>query len=236
MATRLYLHRASSAVGGTLPATNASVSSTAPTWTPGTTNGAALTPLLTNLTMNTIISAVAQTSLAYATFASVAAQPQPFLRWVSEPLDAQSISSQTITVSIGTSESSTNSAFSQRMVVRLWRPSSGTNVGAMRDTGSEFWGGSSTSQSAQTGSFGSTAQTAQAGDVIVLELWRTTAVQSMATSYTNTLFYDGTTEASISNIAAYLDFGTSTLTFQGAPAAAQNPWSWVPALGPILAQ
>jgi hypothetical protein len=216
LATRLYLHRGSSTVGGTLPATTVSVSTTTPTWTPGTTNSSANTPLLTNRTMDETIGASAQTSLAYTTDNVTTDQKQPFLRWISPPLAAQTIASQAIDVQYGTSQSNTASSFAQAAVVAVWRPSTGAVVGRMENF-SAGGGATGTTQGVRTINItASTSVTAQAGDVIVVEIWRNSVAQTMASPYTNTVFYDGTTENSTTDVAAYINFA-NTVTFQASP-------------------
>lgn len=220
----MYFHRGTSGVGGTLPATNATISVIfTPYVTPGQTNSVANTPLLTNFTMDTTIGATAQTSLAYATDNVTASQNQPLLRFVSEPLAAQSIPAQDINVQYAISQSNGNSAFTCRALAGLWRPSSGALVGIFVDVGNSAPGqlGAGVSTAEQAG--GSVAissdvsgQTAQAGDIIVVEIWRTINAQTMATSYTNTVFYDGTTEGSVTDNAGTVEFATTTLAFQGA--------------------
>jgi hypothetical protein len=100
----------------------------------------------------------------------------------------------------------------------VWRPGTGTVVGRIWDS---LGGGNSTTEpavaateeSADAALNGTTSVTAQDGDVLVCELWRDGTVQGMGTAYTNTVFYDGTTEGSASTNAAYLLFANDVAMF-----------------------
>jgi hypothetical protein len=213
LATRFYLRRAAQTITGTAPATNASLSATAPLVTPGTTNGNATTPLLTNFSLDPNIGVTAQTSLVYTTKAATTNQNQPLMRFVSPPLAAQTIGQQVMGFSLGYAASSTVSVFWAATVWAIWRPSTGGLVGRLLDMPvSPSSGPATASQTVAAVNGGSgnvTPVTCQAGDVLVLELWRNSNVQTMATSYTNTLFYDGTTEGSATNTAAYINFANN---------------------------
>ena len=214
MANKLYLHRATSAVGGTLPASTASVSATAPTWTPGQTNSTAATPLLTNRVADAAIGTVAQTNLAYQTDNVTTGQRQPLLAWVSEPLKAQTFpAGQAIGYFLAGSESAAQSEFFVTAVIAVWRPSNGTLVGRIHD-GPSAGGATAEPGTTQTAlSYTASgalvnAVTCQQGDVLVIELWRAFTAQTMATAYTNIIYYDGRVEGSITDNAAYIEFAT----------------------------
>jgi type IV pilus biogenesis protein CpaD/CtpE len=216
---KFYLDRDASEVQGTLPASNATVSATTPTYTPGVTNGTAVTPLLANHALNPNIGLFNQTSLAYASAAVTTNQRQPLLCFASMPLAAQTIAAQALTISVGFGCSSTVTAFQISAVLAVWRPGTGALVGRIHDltTSSASATASQTVLTLNIPSGSTAAVTAQAGDVLILEIWRNATVQTMGTSYTNTVYYDGTTEASTSNIAAYLLF-TNNVTLQTLPA------------------
>lgn len=213
MATKFYFHRATTGVTGTLPATNVvlGASGNAATWTPGVTNGTATTPLLTNRVMDPTISTVAQTSLAYATGAVTTNQKQPLLRFISPPIQAQTFAAQLLQIYGGISCSNTASVFSYTFILGIWRPSTGAAIGAIYNGVGASNTTAATTSEANQGFAGvsSVVQTSLAGDVLVLEIWRTHIVQTMGTSYTNTYFYDGQTEQSASNNAAVLIFANN---------------------------
>lgn len=212
MATKFYLHRGATTVTGTLPAAGSSVASTVPVQIASGGD--------TNRAMDTTISAVSQTSIALTTLANQTAQPALLLRCISDQIAAQTIAAQTLSIGVAISESNSNSNFRLQGCVAVWRPSDGSLVGRLCEplvspfflsgaaiaTTSEAW----TSGSSRT----TTAVTCSNGDVLVVELWRDSTAQGMSTSYTNTVFYDGTTEGSATNAAIFVSF-PNTITFAG---------------------
>ena len=203
MPLKFYLHRTTTTDTGTLPAATATTSANSPAIAPSG---------LTNMAMDGIIGASAQTSIAWSTAATTTSQSSPHLRFVSAPLAAQTIGQQTLALAIGGSCSNTTSAFTAAVTCCVWRPGTGAVVGRFFDSIASVSASAGTSQTNLTISIASgstTAVTAAANDILVIEIWRSAGVQSMGTSYTNTLFYDGTTENSTSNDAATITFGTN---------------------------
>lgn len=216
MTLKFYLHDATTTDTGTLPASGATVS--------GDTPGAGVTIALTNKTMNGTIG-TAQASIAKTTLANTADQAVPIGRWLSDPIAAQTIAgAQTLTIHCGGSQSNTSSSFTITLNVQLWRPSTGAVVGAIFDsnhaTGALLPSPTGTVEADESQTVSSTAQTAQDGDVLVLELWRSHIAQGMATAYTNTIYYDGTTEGSATSNAAYLLFTNDVAMSTGGAAVA----------------
>jgi len=155
-----------------------------------------------------------QTSAALTTSAVSSAQTNWFRRWVSRPIAPQTISAQTITLSLAASESAAQSDMFEngRWFLALWRPSTGAIVTTMiNDTA--LITEPSTTQTAVSKSLTSTAATSQGGDVLVLELFSAQS-QSNAVARTNTIFYDGTTEASTTNCASFIQFATDVIIMQ----------------------
>lgn len=226
MPTKFYFRRTTQTITGTAPATNATTSAKTPTWTPGASNSVVSTPLLTNYSLSPTIGSTAQTTLAYTTDNVTTNQQQPLLRFVSTPLLAQVINAQAITVRLGLSQSSTVSAFTTLAVVTVWRPSTGTVVGRFSDgTVSSPQPGTSQTDISNSIASGSTSIVAcQDGDLLVVEIWRGVGLQTMGTSYTNTIAYDGRTEGSTSDNAGYIQFTTSVVLQSDLPnTAAQGP-------------
>jgi hypothetical protein len=204
MATKFYLRNASAT--GTVP--TATLSATAPTQSALATNGWKSMSLSTGS---------GQTSKAITTLAQTAAQSAAIVAFCSDPIAAQSIVSQKINYSFGASESNSNSDFFVCFGVYLWRPSTTSIVTRIYDQqpGSEP-GTSQTVMAATPISF-ITPATSQDGDILVCELWRSNNTQNMGNAYTNTYFYDGTTEGSTSNCASFINFPTSTISFYTPP-------------------
>lgn len=209
MATKLYLHDAASTALGTLPATNAKASA-------DFALGASVVVALTNKSMSPTIG-VAQAQIDKTTLANTAAQQVPIGRWILDtPLAAQTFAAQVVTLHIAGLESNLNSNFSLQWQAIAWRPSTGAYVGALMsgpvsDPSLDFTTETNTT-SASSGAGGS-PPTVQDGDLLILEVWRDALVQAMATAYTNTLFYDGTTEDSLTTNAAYVNFANTVALF-----------------------
>jgi hypothetical protein len=221
---KFYLHDATTGDSGTLPASTATISASTP----------AQTPALTNKSMDATIGTL-QKSTAITTLANTSAQNQPIARFLSSPIAAQTIAQQDIAVHWAGNTSNTNSNFSGSWSLAVWRPGSGSLVGRLTDVNQSsdpsFNFTAETAGNSKTLSASTTSQTSQDGDVLVLELWRDTASQGMSTAYTNTVFYDGTTEDSTSTNAAYLLFINDVALFT---AAAQVPY--VNRMPPLIAQ
>lgn len=165
--------------------------------------------------MNTTIGA-AQTTVQLASNASSSAQNYYFTRFVSPPLDAQTVSANTWTYNFAARESSTSANFpctgnNKTIYIScyLWRPGTG-KVAAILE-------GSSTGNNSEQGaniscfptSFSGSQVTAQAKDVICLEVWFQ-ITQGSATSYTDNYYFDGTTVnttqgAIVTNHASFLE-------------------------------
>lgn len=210
MATRLYFHDAATTLSGTLP--SGEQSTRTPSWT--ATGGA------TNRTMDTTIGA-AQVTRQGNTLANTSAQNALMGMFISPTLDvAQTVGGGTMILNAADNENDGNANFwIDSLNVYVWRPSTGAKVGTLRDAtslgGTETAGGETVTHI--TG-ITSTGISAQAGDVIVCEVWAE-HTQATATSYIGAWYYDGTTEnttenASVSNHASFIELA-ETLTFGG---------------------
>lgn len=218
MTTRLYLHDATSADTGTLPGGTNVYGLTVTT----TATGAS-----TNRSMDTTPGAT-QVGPTVSSGAVTTTQTVWWRRYLSAPLAAQTIGSATVTwkgqMAIKTASSSI-SAWQASMQLSVWRPSTGAKVGTYFDAipGAVF---ATTAEAlvgvaggCSSGSF--TTVACSDGDVLVCEI-SGSVTQGMATAELWTLYYDGTTDDSITSDAAYLTSPT-TLTFLTAGAAAPSP-------------
>lgn len=218
---KMYLHAASSSITGTLPAPGTqSVNDSTPSFT--------ATGADTNRAMDNTLG-VAQASLAATGSFLAASQNVWFGRWVSEALNAATFGSGTWTRSGAASETSTNAnMFFPSGCLYLWRPSTGARIGFIFDrTALNFGVGASEPGTAETGYSGTQTGvnvTALAGDVLVFEAW-CLGTPAMAASYTITEFYDGTTEASTTSNASFLQ-APANISFQD-PVVASGP-NWAP--------
>lgn len=209
MPTKFYLHNALNNVPGTLPTGEQA------TATPDYT----LTGATTNRLMNTGIG-TSQSSLTGSSAALSTLQGGLLGMWVSPAMNAGTIGGGAINFSIAGLESNAASNFwPNSLNIYVWRPSNGTKVGTVRDSTGTSLGGTEVGTSQTTvyiSGITSSAVTMAAGDVIVVEVW-SAITQSMATAYTNTIFFDGTTEnitngSASTNIASFVEF-TENVTF-----------------------
>jgi len=104
-------------------------------------------------------------------------------------------------------------------VLKVWRPSTGATVATLLDNPAL---GATTSTSSET-NISSTTPTITGvavnnGDILVLELWAQNT-QLFATSATDTIYYDGTTEGSTTSNAAFLQV-PGLITFSSGAGAA----------------
>lgn len=173
-----------------------------------------------NRLMDSTISASSQTSLTNTSTGDVNTHNYYIARWVSPKLNMTSISANTWNLKFAASESNTNANFPRngagalRIVAYAWKPSNGTKYGDILDGNSAAdFEEAGTSQTLIEGTFsGAAVSSLTANDVvIVFELWAI-VTQGMNGTYTQTVFYDGTTESSTSNNAAFIET-PQTLTF-----------------------
>jgi len=149
--------------------------------------------------MNDTIGA-GQVSQAWTTLANTSAQPTFIRRYLSEPLGVNTFGSGALSfcrVGVGLQESSTNSTFAINAKLWIWRPSTGSIVATLSDVGTAATPSAVTTEQWLVPNPTLTAGTSADGDVLVVEIWRSTATQSMATAYTNTFYYDGATVPSL---------------------------------------
>ena len=169
-------------------------------------------------TANTTVG-VSQTSLAEAVFADTIAASGLLGIWYSVPLDTQTVSG-TVTLNCADKESSASANFwMNNAEIYLWRPSTGAKVGTLLAVTTASRGGREGGTSETVTSFAGvslTSQDAIVGDVLIMELW-SYHTQAMATAYTKTIYFDGTTvntteDASVTNQASFIEF-SGTITF-----------------------
>jgi hypothetical protein len=203
---KMYYHDAVTTVGGTLPGAT-DLETNVPEFT---ASGAS-----TNRTMNNTVGSSQVTATTGAQSFGTGSTQCWFRRFISEPLNAQSIGAGTWTMSGAGRETSANA--NQFMGVGgcwLWRPSTGAIITTIFTiSGSSTSTEPGTTQTAVVGTCtGGAAATALAGDVLVYELWSSGA-PSMSGTYTIDVFYDGTTEASTTSCAAFLQ-APAAISFQ----------------------
>lgn len=219
MATKLYLLSAANPLTGTFPTSEQS-SQTA-SWS--------MTGASTLLSMRGTKGS-AQGSFSGASLASTAAQRAFCGYFASDTLDVdQNVggAGQTLTLNIANRETSLSMNFGSdlRCNVYIWRPSTGEKVGTICDcvvmTGDAEPSGSALTKVNNATTTATSTVSALAGDVIICEIWQF-HTQGAATSYTGSVYANGTTETAttnttVTNHASFLNFSADTLTF-GTPA------------------
>jgi hypothetical protein len=204
LTTKLYLHRTEITSPGTLPSGEQS-SLTADANLFDNEDGTE------NRLMDKSISTAAQTSLTNTSTGDTSSHNYYIARWVSPQLNQTSVAANTWTVEFAASESNAAANFpvttsaAARPVCYVWKPSNGTKYGNIIDGAGGTVSESGTTQTVLTYTFsGSAVSSLTAGDaVIVFELWAI-VTQGNTTQRTQTVFYDGTTENSTSNEAAFI--------------------------------
>lgn len=192
-----YLHAAANAVSGTMPTAKQS----AATPTDGVT-------AITNRFSATKTKGTSQTSITKASSAVTTAQKNFFVTIfiVQSPLAAQTFGAGNWFISSSVSESNSNANFGWSCCVYVWRPTGGTLVGRIIDaanSGTAIGGAlTATGETFRSNFVAGSNVTCAAGDILVIEFWEV-STQGMATSYTDTIFYDGTTETSTTSSATY---------------------------------
>lgn len=158
----------------------------------------------------------AQTSKALDALAQTAHQDNYLARFTSAPLAAQTIAAQTWTLALAVSEANTNANSFIIASIYVWRPSTQAVVGFIYDSDTALGAEWSTTEAGRVVTVSGSAVTTVADDVLVFECWRH-AAQGMAVAYTQTVYFDGTTdvvEGTSADAASYIQ-DTNGLTFGG---------------------
>jgi hypothetical protein len=124
-----------------------------------------------------------------STLAQTTRQSGRFARFTSGALLAQTVSANTWTINIDTRESNNAADAYLALSIYVWRPSTSAVVGYIYDSTAEIGAEWTNNLATVTYTVSGSAVTAQAGDVVVIEVWYT-AAQAMSTSYTNQVRYN----------------------------------------------
>lgn len=213
MATKLYFHNATNALTGTFPVGEQGAATPLTTF-PGAT---------TLRTMDTTIG-VAQVNLTY----TGNNDKGPFFIgfFCSQPLATnQTVGGGTMILNAATAQGNlTNNFWLNLLNIYVWRPSTNTKVGTIRDASSTATPGLgaleptaiNSEQVDHISGITSSAVSALAGDVIICELWSADN-NGGKNNTTSVVYFDGTTEnttenAVVSNHASYIQLA-ETLIF-----------------------
>lgn len=159
---------------------------------------------------------------AIASLAQTTQQRIPWSRFWTAPLAAQTITAGNWQASVGLQGGNSNAVPGIAVCIGAWRPSTGALVGLIYDgpaTPTILGSTASTSEAVKASTtLAGSSRAVLAGDVLFFEFWLV-ATQTMATAYTDTFFYDGTTEGSATSCAAYVA-APADLAMEAAPAGA----------------
>lgn len=195
--SKFYLHQSGTAPSGA-PADGTSISATTPTVIP--LPGDAHHPM-------DGAAGASQTYTGQNSTATKSAQTEWYGRWYSAKIAAQTIAAQTISIHIAVQEGNTNqNLFLSRGCLAIYRLGTGV-VARLFDTAS-LTSASFTTETAVNGSVTSSAGTANDQDILVYEGWFM-MTQGKASAYFPQAYFDGTTEDSATDNAAYVGFTTA---------------------------
>jgi hypothetical protein len=197
------------------------------TWTPQGTETSTVASYADNTTLwNTRINVLREMNDTVGTAQATLAQTAPALTtailtfwgtWASRPLTAAATvggGSMVLNFAGIESNASSNWLGTNGLLIYVWRPSTNAKVGTIKDftgTAASVITEVGTSETVRhaTG-ITSSAVSALAGDIVVVELW-STHTPGMATAYINTFYYNGTTInttnlAAVTNHASFIEF------------------------------
>lgn len=212
--SKFYLHDAATPNTGTMP-TGAFVN--------GADTAGDATGARTARATSDVIGSLQKSSVITANPISGSGQAWGHRRFVSAPLAARTFASTDLnwTFSWAAAESNTNHNGLINCGIYLWRPSTGLRVGTLFINLFANITATATTAYSSTGTWSTGSQAILDGDLLVFEV-SDQFTQSMATAYTSTFFYDGTTEASTTSNAAFVT-PPAPLTLFGGAAAAETP-------------
>jgi hypothetical protein len=221
MATKLYFHAAANALSGTYPTGEQGAG------TPSYSGTGATTLRKMDTTIGT-----SQTSMAGSSLGSTAFQFGFYGFWCSPKLSGdQTIGGSGLgyRLNIANAQSNLNMDFGEECdaTAYIWNPSTGAVQGTLFDWSSTNGGNghgaleptsASSEQVNHVVGPETSAVNASDGYVIIVEIWMRHQ-QPMGSSYTGTIYYDGTTEnttpqAVVSNHASFIEFDQN-IVFQG---------------------
>lgn len=200
MGTRLFLRSTTASPAPTL----GEKSTALPLGTATLNSGATFESL--SLSVNKGASEVTRT---IASKAQTTQQSMYIARFSSVPLVAQTIPAGNWKYGLETAETNAAANTFLSLAIYIWRPSTNAVVQTIYDSSTKVgteWGASGL---ALVGTVAGSAATVQANDILVVEIWGN-SVQAMATSYTQTLYFDGlnaptTNGVSITSAASYIE-------------------------------
>ena len=179
-----------------------------------------------------------QTSKTISSLIQLTHQDMYPARFSSQSLAAQTFSAGTWTLALATSESDANAESQTVGSIYVYRPTTATVVGYIYDSDTALGIEYSTTEDGQVVTVSGSSVTSQDGDILVFEYW-IHATQLISLGYTNTLYFDGTTDvvdSTSSDAASYIQAPIS-ITFStncsGCNLTIQQNQGWIFALAGV---
>lgn len=201
MATRLYIR---ALVAGSRP-TAGEKSTVQPANTLGALNASGFGE--EGLSLRLEKQGFTERSISKNSDATTAARSNYLLRATSEPLAAGTFGSGTWNVALALLETNAAANSFLNLSVYVWRPGTSAVVGFIYDSSTNIGAEWGATEDGVVTTFAGSNVTAQAGDVLVCEVWRK-ATQSMGTAYAQAIFFDGGTDvvdATTTDAASYIE-------------------------------
>jgi len=179
-----------------------------------------------------------QTSKTISSLIQLTHQDMYPARFSSQSLAAQTFSAGTWTLALATSESDANAESQTVGSIYVYRPTTASVVGYIYDSDTALGVEYSTTEDGQVVTVSGSSVTSQDGDILVFEYW-IHATQLISLGYTNTLYFDGTTDvvdSTSSDAASYIQAPIS-ITFStncsGCNLTIQQNQGWIFALAGV---
>lgn len=217
-----------------MPATRLYLRALTPSAGPGETELSTALPSGTGKDFNVAVQALelvpgsAETTCGGSGLAQTGAQSNFFTSFSSDALAGQTIAAQTWTFAACLNEGNTDANSFIVLSLYVYRAGSGV-VGYIYDSATHLgteWSAVAATLNGRVVTFSGAQVVAALNDFLVLEVWRHATSQSMATAYTQTLYYDGATDvvanANSGDAASYLE-DTNGLAFLSPPSLTMAP-------------
>lgn len=150
----------------------------------------------------------AQTSLSKNSDNTTSARDNYLARFTSVGLSAGTYGSGTWTVALALNEENVQANSFLNCSIYFWRPSNNSVVGYVYDSHTNIGSEWANAETGEVNNITGSNVTIQDNDVLVIEIWRH-ATQGMTTAYTQTVYFDGTTDptdgTATSDAASYIN-------------------------------
>lgn len=164
-----------------------------------------------------LVKGPAQTTIAQLGDATTSSRSNYIARYTSDALVAQTFGAGTWNFGLALSEQDGGANSRLLLSVYVWRPSNSSVVGYILDTTSPFTNEWAATEDRYLDTFTGADVTCQDGDVLVVEVWRSSSSQATATAWSQTIYFDGITDVLASaptNAASWIEY-SNKIKFEG---------------------